>query len=106
MVSDRARQFMPFSALKGFHKLILEKERVIVSKKELSEDETEEISRKLSRMEKGMMAEITYFCSGEYVKLEGVVTNVDFTFRNLTVVKTKIDFDNISEISISQDLTK
>ena len=105
-MSDRARQFMPFSALKGFHELVREKERVITAKKELSEDDARELSEKLSLLKKGTMVKITCFCSGEYIKIEGVVTAVDFTFRRLTVVKTKIDFDNISEISFENLLTK
>ena len=36
--SDRARIFMPFDALKGYKEAIQEKRRVVVSKKELSEE--------------------------------------------------------------------
>ena len=99
MVSDRARQFMPFSALKGFHELIQEKERVITAKKELSEDDMRELSDKIKAIEKGMMIKIIYFCRGEYVTAEGIVTTIDITYRFLTVVKTKISFDDIIDIT-------
>ena len=105
-MSDRARQFMPFSALKGFHELVREKERIIVAKKELSEDEKDRLSRKVLALKKGMMVSVSHFCRGEYIKTEGILTEVDFTFRRLTVVKTRIDFDDISEISCSDLLTK
>ncbi len=98
-MSDRARQFMPFSALKGFHEMLREKERVITAKKVLSEDDLNELSSKLVLVRKGMLIKVVYFYEGEYIKAEGMVANVDFTFRTLTVVKTKIKFDDILEIS-------
>ena len=36
--NDRAKQFMPFDALKGFKEEINKRKRVIVAKRELSED--------------------------------------------------------------------
>ena len=36
---ERARQFLPFNALTGYYRMILEKQRVSEPKKELSEDE-------------------------------------------------------------------
>lgn len=38
---ERARQFLPFNALTGYYRMILDRQRVSESKKELSEDETE-----------------------------------------------------------------
>ncbi|MFA7636909.1 MAG: hypothetical protein WCX81_04010 [Monoglobales bacterium] len=60
-MSDRARQFMPFSALNGFHKLIKEKERIVTAKKELSEDEMQVLSDKIMQVKKGMVLKVTYF---------------------------------------------
>ena len=100
MVSDRARQFMPFSALKGFHELLKEKERIITAKKELSEEDMRELSEKLVLVKKGMMIKVMYFYRGEYIIAEGMVTAIDFTFKILTIVKTKIYFDDILEISL------
>ena len=98
-MSERARQFMPFSALKGFHALLKEKERVIIARKELSEEDLRELSEKIVLVKKGMMIKVVYFCEGEYVAAEGMVANIDLTFRKLTVVKTRISFDDILEIS-------
>ena len=39
-IETRAKQFMPFDALKGYKEAIKEKQKVIVEKKELSEDGT------------------------------------------------------------------
>ena len=41
--SERAKQFMPFAALKGFEELLAEKEKMIVQKIELSEERKAEL---------------------------------------------------------------
>lgn len=98
MVSDRAGQFMPFSALKGFYDLIKEKERVIVPKHEIAEDKAEELSKKMKLLERGMMVKVVHYSDGEYVSTEGIVTKIDLIFRKLIVVKTEIILDDIWDI--------
>ena len=51
--SDRAKQFLPFDALNGFQLALREKEKIIVDKKELSEEMKEELSKKLNSLEIG-----------------------------------------------------
>ncbi len=97
-MSDRAGQFMPFAALKGFYDLIKEKERVIVPKHEIAEDKAEELSDKMKSVEIGMMIKVVYYSDGEYVSAEGIVTKIDLVFRKLTVVKTEINLDDIWDI--------
>lgn len=97
-MSDRARQFAPFSALKGFHELIKQKERVITIKKELSEDDLLKLSEKMMSIEKGNMAKIVHFCEGEYISTEGIVTDIDTIYRTITIVKRKIRFADIIDI--------
>lgn len=99
-MSDRAGQFMPFAALKGFYDLIREKERVIVPKHEIAEDKAEELSEKMKLVERGMMIRVVYYSNGEYVSMEGIVTKIDLVFRKLTVVKTEIDLDDIWDIEL------
>ena len=45
--ADRAQQFMPFAALKGYYDLIRERERVVEPKRELTDEQALELSRKL-----------------------------------------------------------
>ena len=42
--ADRAKLFIPFDALKGLKEALREKEKVLCEKKELTEEEIEEIS--------------------------------------------------------------
>ena len=46
-VQDRAKQFLPFAALKGLPEALAEKERVVVPKIILTEDMSEELNRKM-----------------------------------------------------------
>ena len=98
MVSDRAGQFMPFAALRGFYDLIRERERVVVPKHEIAEDKAAELSEKMKLVERGMMVKVLYYSAGEYVSVEGIVSKIDLDFRKLTVVKTEIDLDDIWDI--------
>ena len=52
---DRAKQFMPFAALKGLPEAIAKKERITVRKIELSECMAEELNRKFLLLERGKM---------------------------------------------------
>ena len=97
-MSDRAGQFMPFAALKGFYDLIKEKERVIVQKHEIAEDKAEELSAKMSKVRIGMLLKVVYYSDGEYISAYGIVTKIDLVYRKLTIVKNEIDLDDIWDI--------
>lgn len=95
---ERARQFSPFSPLKGFYSKILEKERVVVPRHEILEDKAEDLSKKLSLIQKGMMIKVIYYLDGEYVKKEGIVSKIDNEREKLTIVKEDIYFSDIWDI--------
>ena len=99
-MSDRARQFLPFDALKGFKDLIKEVERVKVNKKELTEENIEKLSKTILSLEKGMMVRVIYFEQDEYLKLEGIVSKIDITNRFIVIVKKRISLDDIFEIEV------
>ena len=58
---NRAAQFSPFAALTGYDDAIEETARLTGSRIELTEAEEDEISRKLSHLERGDIAELTWF---------------------------------------------
>ena len=101
-VADRAKQFMPFSALRGLPEALALKERVIVPKIELSEEMSEELDRKMHLVKKGQIATIIYFHRDEYVKITGMVARIDPTSRLLQIVNTKISFEDILDISVRE----
>ena len=98
-MSDRARQFMPFSPLKGYYDLIEKSERIKEPKIELTEDMLEIISQKLNKIEKGIMIKVKYYVVDSYVEIEGMISNIDKIYNHLTVIKTVIKFEDIYDIS-------
>lgn len=99
---DRAKQFMPFAALKGYDEALRAKERVVVDKKELSEERKEELDNIIHAINKQDMVTVIYFDKDEYLKVTGMVSRLDFDSRIMQVVGTKIDFDNIFSIVLVQ----
>ena len=99
--ADRARQFMPFSALRGFEEMIRAQTREETPRRELSEYDAERLSKKMRAVQKGDMVSVTYYDRDAYVKLEGIVSDVDIPLRTLRVIKTVISFDDIWDISKS-----
>lgn len=94
-VKERAKQFMPFSALKGFEAALREKERIVVPHAELSEEQKDELDFRLREIEAGDMITIIYFQAGEYIKKTGLVSKIDTSARYIQVVNTKIAFGDI-----------
>lgn len=95
---DRAKQFMPFAALKGLPDALAKKERITVQRIELSECMAEELNRKFLLLERGKMVTVTYYLQGEYVKMTGMVALVDNNYRILRIVDTRIHFDDVIDI--------
>ncbi len=98
--TDRASQFMPFAALKGFEEALREKERIEVEKVILSEEALDFLDYQLSLLKVGDMVSITYYDLGVYVKKTGLISKIKKDARYLTVVTTDISFDNIREIQL------
>lgn len=96
--ADRAKQFMPFAALKGFEEALREKEKIVVEKISLSEESKEELDRKLHEIHRNDIITVVYFLKDEYVKITGMVSRLDKDARILKIVNTKIPFDDIYDI--------
>jgi len=95
---ERAKIFLPFDALKGFQEALREKEKILVDKKILSQEEKEKISNKLLQIKKGMIIKIVYFDNHEYIELEGMVSKIDLTYQTLKIVTKEINFNDILNI--------
>lgn len=95
---ERAKQFMPFAALKGYPDALREKEKIVVPRREISEERAQDLDRKLRQIQKRDMITVIYFCKGEYLKITGILSRIDETARVLTVVNTKIPFSDIYDI--------
>ena len=96
---DRAKQFLSFDSLKGLKAILKEREKVIIEKFELLEDEKELLSYKIKQIKKGMMIKLIYFEDDQYLELEGLVSKISFNDKYVIIVKKRIDFINIYSVS-------
>ncbi len=98
--ADRAKQFMPFSALGGLAAALSAKEKIYLQKKEVADDTAVEIDRILRKLQVGMTARITYFCRGEYVDVRGEVLEYDLKKRRIRLDGREISFDDIYRVCV------
>ncbi len=98
----RAKQFMPFAALRGYYAMVLAKNRVVEPRRELIGDAAERLSKKLGQIKKGMMITVRFYRNDAYDTITGLVTRIDPEYRYIAIVKTKIPFDDITEVSSSE----
>lgn len=103
--ADRAKQFAPFAALTGYYDMILQREKIYCERRERSDEENAELSQKMNMIKKGTIVKVTYYSQDGYLTKEGMVSQVDLAFRRLSVVKTRIFFDDIYKLEVV-DMTK
>ena len=99
---ERAKQFRPFAALKGYPAALRRKEKIIVPKVEFSEDYQEQLDGKLRQIRVQDVVTAVYFREGEYLKVTGMVSRIDRTARVLKIVNTKIPFDDLYDVSYNE----
>lgn len=97
---DRAKQFLPFDALKGFQKALREKEIEYVEKKELSQEILEEISETLKTIEKGDTIKVVYYTNRQYKETIEKVKEISKADKKIILYgDKKINFADILKIS-------
>lgn len=97
---ERAKQFMPFSALNGLEYALLkkEKEKMYEKKKLIADDKAEELNRKLKCIKTGDEITVVFYENGEYFRLLGKVKNINAAKKQLTLNEKTISFSDISEL--------
>lgn len=100
--SDRAKQFMPFDAMKGLKEALREREErhSRVDKRMLTEENIQKISDQLQRISLGDSIAVTCYRGFHEVTVSGKLTQIDFAFKFLAVDDEKILFDDIYDIEI------
>ena len=83
-MTERAAQFSPFAALTGYGAVIAETGRLTDSRIELTDDQKDEIDRRLNELlQSGKPASVTYFepdgkkDGGQYVTVTGTIRRLD-----------------------------
>lgn len=89
---------MPFAALKGYYDLIRERERMAEPKRELTDEQALELSQRFAQVERREMASVVHYDCEAYVTTRGLVSDIDLAGRTITIVRTRISFDDIADI--------
>lgn len=98
---ERAKQFLPFDALKGLQEALREKEVQYVEKIELSDEKKEEICRKMEILYVGELIYVTYYNKNHYTRIKGKLLYINPLKKSINVSKIEIPFDYIKEIDIA-----
>ncbi len=100
----RAKQFMPFAAVKGLNEALAEKETLYGQKVKFAEDAADDINRILSSVVPGSSVEIAYYSGSEYTAAAGEIIYIDTVKRRLGISGDNVNFDDIISISLPDDI--
>ena len=113
--ADRAKQFVPFAALKGYDEAIQEKQVLYVPRQELSEDDRTALDEKLFRLQALLrqgarpVLSLEYFVPkernmldyiplGQYHEATGPVTKLSLEMRTLRLDGRDYSLDDITAL--------
>lgn len=97
---ERARQFMPFAALKGYYDLIHEAEYVPEPRRPITEEHSRTLSETAAQVKPRVLVRAVYYREGAYRTITGVVSQISCDLRLIRIVKTTISFDDLWELEI------
>ena len=113
-LSDRAKIFSPFAALRGYEKMIQSKEQMRVNRRYLSEEDGDEINRKLIALKRGDRISVTSFhadpgsdgsggmAEGAYQTISGIVSKIDADTGVMWIDGVGVSIESISRIDYGQ----
>ena len=99
---QRAKQFMPFDAMKGLQEALRDREErhSRVERHDISEEDMEQNSIVISKLVKGSKVQMNYYCHFHDVTRSGTIDVVNCPYKFLILDEEKIYFDDIYTISI------
>lgn len=99
--NDRARQFLPFDALKGLKEAlrIKEYEHERLKEKDISEEKAKNISDALMNIEKNTIVMATYFNDGYYIDIKGKA-KLFIESNIIQIDDIKINLDQLFDLKI------
>jgi hypothetical protein len=97
---DRAKIFSSFNPLSTLERALRQKEREKCEKLELDESKIDEILREISKIKVADEVRVSYHDGFGYTSASGLISEINFIDKSLMVVKTRIKFEDISEIEI------
>ena len=95
---ERARQFMPFAALRGYYDLIREAEYVPEPRRPITEEHSRALSETAACIKPRTLASATYYDGRAYRTITGLVTQISCDLRTIQILKTTISFNDLWEL--------
>ena len=102
--SQRAAQLAPFAALTGYGDIIEASNIIYDTRKELSEDELDELNRCINVLKKNDTVKVVYFDSGYYKELTGKVTRIDLYEKTIRIDDLTIRLMNLRTMEIIESV--
>lgn len=101
---ERAKQFMPFDALKGLKEELKKREerRLRQDREELRDEEIESLTKALNSLKNGMRVSITYYnvITERYVTITDTFIKLYRETRIFITENFKINFDDLKEVIV------
>jgi len=96
--ADRASQFTPYAALKGFEELIAETSRLGCEQRCLGEDAAAELDACLHALSKGRPVEAVFYDMGDYRVCSGILERIDTAEQCLWIGKQRLPLSKLLRI--------
>ena len=97
---ERAKQFAPFAALKGYEEALERVENSVEQIVSLTEEECEILEHNIHIVKAGDMVNVVYTKNGKMFCIQGLVSRIDYDAEILKIVSTSIRFANIRGLNI------
>ena len=97
---DRARQFMPFAALKGYADMVLEADCQPEPRRAITPERAAHLSAVLAITRNRDSVRAEFYCEGAYETIAGTITHLDCVMRTIEVEQTIIPFDDLWELEL------
>lgn len=97
---ERARQFIPFMALKGFWEMVQQAQKQREQRRELSEERVRQLQELLAGLQRGDCLQVEYYSGGRYVIRTGRFCYLDAAQRLLVLADARIPLAAVSDLSL------
>lgn len=98
VTADRAKQFIPFNALKGLQEALEAKERLPIPRADLSEEHLMELDAIVRRVREGDMLQLICYHNGHYEKITGRAEKISLPGRYIRITERSISFSDIYDM--------
>ncbi len=95
---DRAKQFAPFAALKGFEEALIRAGTTPEDRREFSEEYLEEMDEALRALHTGDRLRIICYREGAYEKMTGCLRRIDEEQRVIQIGEERILFSDVAAV--------